>query len=154
MFPSLPHFSPLFHFHVLYWMQTEEVKWGRPGNEANVYIGELDRHSFLPSHSAGNGLTCNKKNNQGSFHNLHHTHPQLRLETWICCKGSWFLMWGQQWLHLASPLWLVWLSLISKNALWNLRKNNKSNHIPRSSKNIPITRSLTEHSGYKITHRT
>ena len=24
VFPGLPHFSPLFHFHTLYWTQTEE----------------------------------------------------------------------------------------------------------------------------------
>ena len=27
----------LFHFRVLYWTQTEELKWGRPGNEATQY---------------------------------------------------------------------------------------------------------------------
>ena len=34
--PRPPHFSPLFHFHVLY-SQTKDQKRGRPGNEANLH---------------------------------------------------------------------------------------------------------------------
>ena len=35
-FPGLPRFSSLVcvQYNVLYWMQTEKLKWGRPGNEA------------------------------------------------------------------------------------------------------------------------
>jgi len=35
MLSGLPHFSLLFHFHVLLSMETEERKQGSPGNEAN-----------------------------------------------------------------------------------------------------------------------
>ena len=38
MFPGLTCFSPLFRFHVLYWMQIKEQKWERPGSVARVLI--------------------------------------------------------------------------------------------------------------------
>ena len=31
-------FFALFRFHVLYWMQTKEIKWGRSGNEARACL--------------------------------------------------------------------------------------------------------------------
>ena len=34
---SVPRFSLLFHFRVLYWMWIKE-KWGRPGNKASLLL--------------------------------------------------------------------------------------------------------------------
>ena len=43
LFPGLPCFSPLFRFHVLYWMQTKEQKKkrkkrGSPGNKTKLAL--------------------------------------------------------------------------------------------------------------------
>lgn len=48
MFLGLTHFSLLFYFCVLYWMQTQKQKWWRPGNEATI-VQKLIYHSLNQS---------------------------------------------------------------------------------------------------------
>ena len=55
-FPGLTRFSPLFHFHVLYWAQTKQQKQGRLGNEAvfTVALCASFLHAALAYHQPTN----------------------------------------------------------------------------------------------------
>ena len=44
---GVPRPSPFFalsHFRVLYWVQTKEQKWGRPGNDTKLNPALLQLH--------------------------------------------------------------------------------------------------------------